>query len=133
VLLNSAKDESGDVMYYILNAMNYGCPAYIKASPLREPTYTFHASDIEYVAATRVREGDYNQVDLVAVVKLLNGDWAAFEAGCDTTGWDCQSYCDIRVGSNLSDVVNYGLSEEGRRVLMQLLLKKPDRILRVDV
>lgn len=33
----------------------------------------------------------YAEVDVVGIVKMDNGQYVAFEAGCDTTGWDCQA------------------------------------------
>lgn len=131
-LLNSKLDDSGEVTDCLVYAMRYGEPKFLKATPLRESAYQFDIGDVKYVAAARIEEGSWNETSLIAVVRLLNGDWAAFEAGCDTTGWDCQSYCDIRIGSDLSDVINYGLGNEARLVLAQLILKKPNRLLKIN-
>ncbi len=130
VLLSSSKDHSGEMLYELGCALTHGSPTFLRASPLRERSYAFVESDIDFVAASTLETGDFSETDIAAVVRLLNGDWAALEAGCDPTGWDCQSWCDIRIGPDLSDVVNYGLSEEARRLLMQLVLNRPNQLLR---
>lgn len=58
-------------------------------------------------------EEGYSQVEVYAVVELVDG-WAALEAGCDTTGWDCQSGGQWKWAATYDDVIRNGLDESGR-------------------
>ena len=89
--LDSRHDSNLDLFRSISDALFYGTPSFLKASPIREQGCQFVADDIDFVLCGWIREGSYAETELAAIVKLLNGNWAAFEAGCDTTGWDCQS------------------------------------------
>lgn len=72
--------------------------------------------DIEYAWVER---GDYAEEDVTAICRTTKGDWrwVTIEAGCDTTGWDCQSYAEVKVFKDLKEAVRLGLTQQGRRRL----------------
>lgn len=61
--------------------------------------------------------GDWNDQDVVALVALTDGSWAALTAWCDTTGWCCQSGAVWRWARTRDDAIRLGLDREGRHRL----------------
>lgn len=51
------------------------------------------------------------------IARLNDGRWIAAAGWCDTTGWDCQSGAEIKVASTREAAMQFGLSDEDRRVL----------------
>ena|SRR2546421_8420577 len=62
-------------------------------------------------------DGAGTELELVAVLRLLDGRWASVEAWNDYTGWGCQDGSDVRIGDSEEQVIRHGLSAEGRRAL----------------
>lgn len=58
-----------------------------------------------------------SELSLHAVLRLVDGQWAAIVAGNDYTGWGCQDWSDVRVGPSEADVVRHGLDHGGRLLL----------------
>lgn len=57
------------------------------------------------------------------IVKLKDDRFFLIRAGCDYTGWDCQSHCDCEEGKTAEDCAGLKLSEyEQRKNLNQQLL-----------
>lgn len=40
-------------------------------------------------------EGERDEEDWLAVLRLIDGRWCVLRAGCDYTGWDCQAGGDV--------------------------------------
>lgn len=65
--------------------------------------------------------GENDGPEWVAVMRLKDGRYAFLEAGCDYTGWDCQSGGNAFVADTLERLVQYGMSEGARaRLAAQL-------------
>jgi hypothetical protein len=63
-----------------------------------------------------VEHGDYAETSIWAIVRLSDGSWGYLEAGCDTTGWDCQSYNVFEVADKLGELIPK-ISDRGRHKL----------------
>ena len=70
------------------------------------------ASDIVKVIAAS--EGENDERDWVAVVKLKDGRYAFVEAGCDYTGWDCWSQGQVWVSDSLENLWQFGVTQDAR-------------------
>lgn len=83
-----------------------------------QPVEALSMSDIARVDAYAVdaNEGG-TELELYAVLELVDGRWAALEAWNDYTGWGCQDGSSIRVGKDRDAVIRFGLTDEGRRAL----------------
>jgi hypothetical protein len=96
-------------------------------SPALESTASadpFQRKDVVRVIA--VRDGEHDERNWLGVFELLDGRFAFVSAGCDYTGWDCQSgghgivahslvhLC--RVGIGEDDLEALGLDRLGRKV-----------------
>ena len=58
-------------------------------------------------------QGQNDEKDWVAVVKLTDGRYGYVESGCDYTGWDCQAWGWHVFTNTLEDLIPQ-MSEEGR-------------------
>jgi hypothetical protein len=64
---------------------------------------------------TTVEGNDYQDTDMVAVMRLKDGTFASVHAGNDTTGWGCHGdYTIWYIGDSLADVAINGLTNESR-------------------
>ncbi len=86
-----------------------------KSHVLTDP---FRRVDVKRVIAayTESTEG-YGQVDVLGVFELNDGRFAFLTAGCDTTGWDCQSGGHAIVDDDLDHLIQFGLGAEERSKL----------------
>ena len=76
------------------------------------------AGDIARVDAWDAHSPEgYASTDVVALVELADGTWAALTAWCDTTGWDCQSDVTWRWARTREDAIRFGLDRAGRERL----------------
>ena len=75
----------------------------------------FSLDDVAFVVASA--EGANDEAAWIAVFALNDGRYAAIDASCDYTGWDCQAGGSRYVGATLADVVRFGLTDDGRRRL----------------
>ena len=60
--------------------------------------------------------GTGSELEMYVLGELNNGQWFTMEAGNDYTGWGCQDFSDIRVGSR-DDVIRHGLSDSACEAL----------------
>lgn len=57
------------------------------------------------------------ELELNIVGTLKDGRWFSIEAWNDYTGWGCQDGSEVRIGATEAEVVNFGLTKEGRASL----------------
>lgn len=69
----------------------------------------FQRKDVARVIATR--EGENDGPDWLCVVELKDGRFAFVSAGCDYTGWDCQSGGHGIVAHSLVHLCRVGIGE----------------------
>lgn len=67
----------------------------------------FNRSDVKQVIA--VADGEHDGPDWIGVFLLKDGRFAFVRAGCDYTGWDCQSGGAGWVSHSLENLVKFGL------------------------
>jgi hypothetical protein len=72
----------------------------------------FQRFDVAEVLATS--DGENDGLDWVGVFRLKDGRFAYLEAGCDYTGWDCQSGGHAIVSHDLAHLIQFGLTEAAR-------------------
>jgi hypothetical protein len=58
-----------------------------------------------------------SELEMSVVGRLDSGEWIAVQAGNDYTGWGCQDFADVYVGTDEDDVVYNGLDKSGRECL----------------
>lgn len=58
-----------------------------------------------------------SELQLYAILRLVDGRWASLESWNDYTGWGCQDGATLRIGPDRDSVVRFGLTEDGRRAL----------------
>lgn len=80
-------------------------------------TMAFGRRHVSEVLAWWDAHGDYAEREIACLVALTDGRWAAGEAACDTTGWDCQAHVTWTVSDDLQAVIKYGFTDEQRRNL----------------
>lgn len=61
--------------------------------------------------------GENDGADWLCVGKLKDGRWFCLSAGCDYTGWDCQSGGSASVAPDYPTLAGYGLTDEQCRRL----------------
>lgn len=54
-----------------------------------------------------------------AIGLLRNGKYVSLEGGCDSTGWDCESWLEVKIFDNYGDAYWLGLTDPGRDRLSQ--------------
>jgi hypothetical protein len=82
----------------------------------------FQRIDVAEVLGTS--DGENDGANWVGVFRLKDGRFAFLSAGCDYTGWDCQSSGYAVVSHDLSHLIRFGLGEEDR-VRLNLLAGFP--------
>jgi len=70
----------------------------------------FQRSDVELISA--YSEGENDGPEWLCMGKLKDGRWFVLSAGCDYTGWDCQSGGSASVADDAATVVAFGLTDE---------------------
>lgn len=75
----------------------------------------FQRADVEEVRA--YEEGENDGPDWLCVGKLKDGRWFCLSAGCDYTGWDCQSGGSATVASDYTTLLAFGITDEQARRL----------------
>lgn len=102
-------------------------------SPPEKDGYGYNTPDIRSVPGPEVSLAPFQRKDVAEVVALAEGEndldewllvgrlhdgrWFALRAGCDYTGWDCQSGGNADVSSSLERILQFGLTIEERRRL----------------
>lgn len=88
-------------------------------------TYSIYdGSRVDDVTAERIKRVDlrfgqspegYGSSDIVVLVELTDGTWAACMAWADTTGWGCQ--CDVqwKWARTREEAISQGLDRDARR------------------
>lgn len=76
---------------------------------------TFQRADIVEIKA--LSEGENDGPDWLIVGRLNDGRWFKIAAGCDYTGWDCQSGGYTNVAESLDDLITYGIEAYERERL----------------
>lgn len=69
---------------------------------------TFQRDDIEHILS--LAEGDNDGPDWLIAGRLRDGRWFALRAGCDYTGWDCQSGGNVSVCESQEDLLTFGMT-----------------------
>lgn len=64
-------------------------------------------------------DGENDSSDWLCVVKMKDKRFAVVRAGCDYTGWDCQSNGASCVAATLKDLVKFGLSDSERSRILE--------------
>lgn len=77
----------------------------------------FTRYDIAEVVAAE--EGDNDGPSWLCFGRLKDGRWFILRAGCDYTGWDCQSGGDVDVASTRELILQYGMDDEELKRLGQ--------------
>lgn len=77
----------------------------------------YHVSYHDEVWRPGVDTGRGTELSLYVVGRLADGRWFSVVAWNDYTGWGCQDGSDVRIGDTERAVVEYGLDQEGRRLL----------------
>lgn len=65
----------------------------------------------------RCCDGENDEREWVALLRLTDGRFVGMRAGCDYTGWDCQAGGSSHVAETLDDVARLGLTDEERKRL----------------
>lgn len=82
-------------------------------NPVSEPSL----DDVESVIAQEVVNGDYAETDCCALVILKDGSFGYFAGGCDTTGFDCQSWFDSQSCVDFLTLLKTYVPQSNRRAL----------------
>lgn len=80
-------------------------------------TEPFTRDDIAELIACA--DGENDGPDWIAVMRLKDGRFAFLTAGCDYTGWDCQSGGNAFVADSLARLWQYGVDENARARLAE--------------
>lgn len=84
-------------------------PAIDKVHVSAEP---FQRADVVVVIAAA--DGENDGPNWIGVFKLKDGRFAFLSAGCDYTGWDCQSGGHAIVDDDLEHLIQFGLGADDR-------------------
>lgn len=76
-------------------------------------TSQFTRKDIEEIYG--VEEGENDSYDWIVYGKLYDGRYFCIEAGCDYTGWDCQSGGVATIGNSKEEIERFGLADSARQ------------------
>jgi hypothetical protein len=91
-----------------------------------EDSYTWEAAfseaklkpdDIATVAGAYIEDGYYAETTVFAYGQLHDGRWFFMEAGCDTTGWDCQAGGSHETAPSYEQLVAMVMTQEQRAAL----------------
>jgi hypothetical protein len=73
--------------------------------------------DVAEIIASDVGHGEYAETTCRAVLRLTDGRFVHMEAGCDTTGWDCQAGGRSWVADSLDALLRFGMTSDDRERL----------------
>lgn len=90
----------------------YNNPSVSAAVGSTAPAHPFQRIDVAEVIATS--DGENDGADWIGVFRLKDERFAFLTAGCDYTGWDCQSSGYAVVSHSFDHLVQFGLGEEDR-------------------
>lgn len=62
-----------------------------------------------------LENGENEGLNWIGLFELNDGRFAFIEAGCDYTGWDCQSGGHIIVGDSEDFMIKYGMGDTDRK------------------
>jgi hypothetical protein len=106
-------DELND--YDWKEVFEYAKPSAVITDEGEISTAPFTREDVQQVIAKS--DGEHDERDWVAVLKLRDGRYASISAGCDYTGWDCQANGHAQVARKKKDIIRFGLTEDERERL----------------
>lgn len=69
-------------------------------------------ADVAEVIALSV--GEHDERDWLCACRTTDGRFVLVRAGCDYTGWDCQSGGAFEFAASLPDLIRWGMSPEER-------------------
>lgn len=72
----------------------------------------FNRRDIRHIIG--ISDGENDGADWIAVFLLWDGRYVFVSAGCDRTGWDCQSGMRAFVSDRLHTLAQFGMSPDER-------------------
>lgn len=72
----------------------------------------FQRNDVKRVIAAA--DGENDGADWIGIFELNDGRFAFLSAGCDYTGWDCQSGGGATVSHSLDHLLQFGTDESAR-------------------
>lgn len=75
----------------------------------------FGRADVAEVFA--LREGVHDEKDWLAYGHLKDGRYFFLQAGCDYTGWDCQSGGCVHVAETRDEIERFGMTDIEREAL----------------
>ena len=78
-------------------------------------TAEFTRADIDTIEV--YEEGENDGPDWIVLGQLKDGRWFFLRAGCDYTGWDCQSGGMVDLAPDRALLLQYGISNEELRRL----------------
>lgn len=96
--------------------------ATLGAAPNREYTRD------DVAAILFMRDGVNDESPWFGLFHMKDKRYLAVSAGCDYTGWDCQSHGSGTYSDSLEDLLRFGCSEEERELLVAL--KAPTALIR---
>lgn len=79
------------------------------------PLTPFGRKDVASLFA--IREGDHDGPNWLAYGRLKDNRYFFLSAGCDYTGWDCQSGDCVFVSEAKDDLIRFGMDAEERAAL----------------
>lgn len=68
-------------------------------------------------------EGERDGANWIAIMRLKDGRFAFLTAGCDYTGWDCQSGGNAFVADTPGRLWQYGVDEDARARLSKQIIE----------
>lgn len=77
----------------------------------------FTPDDIADLFAVAVEHGDYAETRVRATGRTNDGRYFFLAAGCDSTGWDCQSSCNVTFADSRSSLWTWALGDSDREAL----------------
>jgi hypothetical protein len=83
------------------------------------PATSFSRDDVVRVVAAE--DGENDDANWICIVELKDGRFAFLSAGCDYTGWDCQSGGHAMVDTDLNRLIRLGTDESARDRLKLLI------------
>lgn len=76
-----------------------------------------HVSREDLAEVVALSEGEHDERDWLCVGRVKDDLYVLVRAGCDYTGWDCQSGGDTEFAATLPDLIRWAMSQEERERL----------------
>ncbi len=99
----------GDWAYALHEAMRGSCGSYDCGPEL--------VSELGVVEIIADSDGEADEANWLAILKLADGRFAFLSAGCDYTGWDCRASGSLSYAPTLADLCRMELDEDSRQRL----------------